>query len=211
MNVFRLFTTRIVSKEKTVATATTEERLIAAAQRGDRTAFDLLAQTYAPLLRGFVMRHVGISAVEDVLQETLIAGWTGLPGYTRRARFKAWLFAIALRKCADFHRARARGIIEAPLELAEFVADTRKDWYSAAEWKQTVRDLLTLLPEEQREVVELYYYAELTLPEIATGLERNLNTIKYQFYRGHALMEQELARESSAAEHDGGRKAGYPR
>jgi DNA-directed RNA polymerase specialized sigma24 family protein len=33
--------------------------------------------------------------------------------------------------------------------------------------------------------LELYYYAELNLPEIAQVLNRNLNTVKYQFYRAH--------------------------
>lgn len=211
MNVFRLFTIHAVRGENPVTAADTEQRLIAAAQRGDRTAFDLLAQTYAPLLHGFVQRRVGVGAVEDVLQETLIAGWTALPGYSRRARFKAWLFAIALRKCADFYRARGRCVVETSLEMAEDVADTRPDPYAAAEWKQTVRELLLRLPEEQREVIELYYYAELTLPEIAVTLERNLNTVKYQFYRAHARMEQELSREVSALEQEAGRKVIHQR
>lgn len=211
MNVLRLFTIRAAKSEKPASAEDAEHRLVKAAQQGDRSAFDVLAQTYAPLLRGFVLRRVGADAVEDVVQETLIAVWTGLPRYSRRASFKAWLFAIALRKCADFHRARGRSVVEAPLEQAEFMADMRQDWYAAAEWKQTVRNLLTLLPEEQREVIELYYYAELTLPEIAVGVGRNINTVKYQFYRAHALMEQELTRESGATEHDGGRKAVNPR
>jgi RNA polymerase sigma factor (sigma-70 family) len=54
---------------------------------------------------------------------------------------------------------------------------------------------LRTLPEAQREVVELYYYAELTLPEIATSLNRNLNTVKYQFYRAHQAVARELGPE----------------
>ena len=48
-------------------------------------------------------------------------------------------------------------------------------------------------PEAQREVLDLYYWAELTLPEIARALNRNLNTVKYQFYRGHDLVAQGMA------------------
>ncbi len=51
------------------------------------------------------------------------------------------------------------------------------------------------MPGAQREVLELYYYAELTLPEIAAALGRNLNTVKYQFYRAHALAAEGLAAE----------------
>lgn len=49
-------------------------------------------------------------------------------------------------------------------------------------------------------VVEMYYYAELTLPEIALALGRNLNTVKYQFYRAHARAARELQESSPAVE-----------
>lgn len=58
--------------------------------------------------------------------------------------------------------------------------------------RESVRAALSKLQDAQREVVELYYYAELTLPEIAEALKRNLNTVKYQFYRAHDQVAREL-------------------
>lgn len=58
-----------------------------------------------------------------------------------------------------------------------------------------VERLLAELEETQREVIELYYYAQLTLAEIATVLERNLNTVKYQFYRAHSELLAAVGRE----------------
>jgi hypothetical protein len=52
--------------------------------------------------------------------------------------------------------------------------------------REAVKVVLSRLPDAQREVLALYYFAELTLPEIATALNRNPNTIKYQFYRANA-------------------------
>ena len=49
------------------------------------------------------------------------------------------------------------------------------------------------LPEVQREVLELYYYAELTLAEIAEVCGRHESTVKYQFYRAHAQVAQQLS------------------
>ena len=59
---------------------------------------------------------------------------------------------------------------------------------SALVRSDTVRHLLGELDEAQRGVLELYYYAQLTLAEIAAILGRNTNTVKYQFYRAHAIM-----------------------
>lgn len=199
VNVLQLFKTPISTE------GDSEQRLVHAAQQGDRHAFDALAHMHASLLRGYLRRRVGPDAVEDVLQETLIAGWTGLPHYSRRARFKVWLFAIAARKCADHYRQRGKKPTEIPLQEVENLADGRNA-FEALDWKQAIQNALKYLPEEQREVLELYYYAELTLAEAAVALERNLNTVKYQFYRAHVQVERELAAADRTTGDDGNRK-----
>jgi RNA polymerase sigma-70 factor (ECF subfamily) len=170
----------------------TETKLITAAQKGSRQAFDALVRTYERPLRGFVSCRVGPGAADDVLQETWIAGWLALPRYSRRSRFKAWLFAIACHKCTDHYRAHGRLRSEAPLEEADQAGFCQPDDFAAADLRHTVRSLLPLLTVDQRDVIEMYYYGELTLAEIALALDRNLNTIKAQFYRAHARIEQDL-------------------
>ena len=156
-------------------------------------AFDALTHDYTPLLRGFLLRRVPHETADDILQDTLLAAWTALPWYSHRARFKAWLFAIASRKCVDFYRARGRTNVEVSLEEVEGEMGLQKDAYAAVDQQQAIQSVLRLLPAEQREVIDLYYYAELSLPEVAQALERNLNTVKYQFYRAHTLAERELS------------------
>lgn len=199
VNVLRLF------KSPAFNDGGSEQRLVHAAQRGDRHAFDALTRAHVPLLRGYLRRRVGPDAVEDVLQETLIAGWTSLSRYSRRARFKVWLFSIAAHKCADHYRLCGRGVTEIPLREAESMVGHR-DVYEALDWKQAIQNALAQLPDEQRAVLELYYYAELTLAEVATVLGRNLNTVKYQFYRAHAQVEQELAEADRVTGENGSRK-----
>ena len=177
-----------------------ETALIQAAQQGNRAAFDALARTHTPLLRGFLTRRVGPSAADDTLQDTLLAAWTGLPQYKGKARFKSWLYAIAARKCADWHRQRGRTAAEVPLDEAAEIADSWTKDAAQAERKQILRHAMALLPDAQREVLELYYDAELTLAETALALDRKLNTVKYQFYRAHALIEIELTKENAAGD-----------
>ena len=171
-----------------------EQALIRAAQRGHRASFDALSRTHTPLLRGFLTRRVGPNAAEDVLQDTLLAAWTGLPQYRGRARFKSWLYAIASRKCADWYRQRGRIGAEVPLDEAAELPDNWTEDAASSERKQILRDAMSLLPDAQREVLELYYDAELTLAEVGLALDRKVNTVKYQFYRAHALVEKELAK-----------------
>src|SRR5438874_1022500 len=95
--------------------------LLSRAKAGDRKAFDALVKGYQIALRGFVVLRVGPEAADDILQDTWTACWLGLPQYSGRSRFKAWLYAIAANKCADYHRGRERSATQS-LDTLEEVA-----------------------------------------------------------------------------------------
>lgn len=156
-----------------------ERRYLGRARAGDSRAFDRLLCEFEPALTGFVRRRVDPDAVDDVLQETRLAAWRALPGYEPNGHFKAWLYRIALHKTADWARQKSRSVtVELP--PPDFSPTER------AETRWLADAVLESLPETQRAVLELYYYEGLTLAEVATALERNLNTVKTQFYQAHA-------------------------
>lgn len=178
-----------------------DDALVRAAQGGDRKAFDSLFQMYHLELRRFMARRIPEGDVEDVLQETWLAAWTALPGYDRRSKFKTWLYALSLNKCRDHHRTKKR-TEPMPEDFLEGALDST-DIQKQTENKQTAAAVLEAVSPTQREVLELYYFAELTLPEIATTLNRNLNTVKYQFYRGHVQAGEFLQRQGRAPMNQG--------
>ena len=170
-------------------------RLVAEAKKGSRSAFDSLCRAHEKPLRGFVVRRLGSGSADDVLQEVWIACWTGLSQFKESSRFKAWLYGIATHKCGDYIRKDARD----PSVYDETLlnAAPAPDDYHDVDQKLMILSALAQLPLNQREVVELYYYAELTLAEIAAALDRNLNTVKYQLYRAHDQMAVYLKPEDS--------------
>ena len=151
----------------------------------DLLDFDELVLTLEPELRRFVARRVRPEAVDDVLQEIWVAAWQALPGFSQRAKLRTWLYGISLHKCHDRYRAQRSEASLVPIDDLPLV-DARPSVEDAVAQADAVSRLLGKLDETQREVVELYYYAQLTLAEIASVLDRNLNTVKYQFYRAHA-------------------------
>jgi len=161
-----------------------ESNCVDAARRGDRAAFDTVVAVYDRELRRFLSRKVAKSEVEDIAQETWVAAWNSLNWFDGRCRFRTWLFGIAVLKVKDHFR-RKRSRPEPPLSLVDTIR-YHEQRYGGAEMKESVRKVLETLSEAQREVIELYYFAELNLPEISRVLGRNLNTVKYQFYRAHA-------------------------
>lgn len=168
----------------------TDGQLVSKAARGDRRAFDALVHAHEKALRGFVSLRVRPEGVDDVMQDVWTACWVAIPRFAGRSRFKAWLYGIATNKCVDYLRAGGRRQCASLDEIGD-IADARRP-YERVDDRDAVLTALETLPEAQREVVQLYYYADLTLPEIAQTLKRNLNTVKYQFYRAHQLVAQEL-------------------
>ncbi len=162
-----------------------EERLIHAAQRGDQAAFDILVREHSDAMRRFVARRVPCAQVDDIVQETWLAAWSSLDRYTIRAKFRTWLYAISVNKCRDWHR---RGT---DTEISEETG-AEEPAYAMLEMRSVVGQALDQLSPTYRELMDLYYFEQLTLAEIAEVTKRNLNTVKYQFYRAHQETAQLL-------------------
>ena len=56
-----------------------------------------------------------------------------------------------------------------------------------------VRDALKRLDDEHREVIELYYFNQLSVSEIASMLQKSVNTVKSQLRRGREKLRTMLA------------------
>jgi RNA polymerase sigma-70 factor (ECF subfamily) len=78
---------------------TREMELLHRAQRGDVAAFEDLARTCVDRVFALVLRLVGDRAeAEDVLQETLLRAWRGIPRFHGRSGFPTWLYRIAVNE-----------------------------------------------------------------------------------------------------------------
>ena len=185
--------------------------LVEAAAKGDVRAFDALVYRYQGHLTQFVRARLD-SAIDadDVAQEVFVAAWRSLPGFSGRSRFKTWLFGIAVHHCAEALRKHRR--LQLILGEASAAQDdwatsgTRTDpfdWSMALAERDALRRRMGQLSPPERQVLELYYYAELNLPEISKLLDVNLSTLKYRFYQAHTRLRNNLdaaASDSAATE-----------
>ncbi len=158
--------------------------LIRGMAAGDREAFARFYDRYAPLVYPLIARIVRERAeAADVLQEVFWETWQGASGYDPgRGSPEAWLITRARSRAIDRVRTlRRRGeTFVAPLDesLAAAPADPGGDPTQRAEERGVLRSALGRLPEAQREVIELAYYAGFTQTEIAERLKQPLGTVK---------------------------------
>jgi RNA polymerase sigma-70 factor (ECF subfamily) len=157
-----------------------DRRLVEAAQRGDRDAFGTLVPLVSDRLFATAHRILRDSdAAGDAYQATLVAIWRELPALRDPDRFEAWASRLLVRRCYDELRRRRR---EAPaiglLAIDAPVAD--------ASAGVVVRDQLerafARLTPEQRAVVVLMYFRELSVSEIATTIGISEGTVKSRLH-----------------------------
>lgn len=164
-----------------------DETLIALIGAGDSAALSQLYDRYARLVFGLALRILDNRGLaEDLVQETFWRVWrrstTFQPG---RGQVSAWITGIAHNLAIDeLRRQRAR---PSPVyedddrPVLRELEDTRSDVAGAAldgEMRRLLGTALERIPAEQREVIELAYFAGLSQSEIAERLQNPVGTVK---------------------------------
>ena len=169
---------------------------MAAAQAGDRRAYEKLLADSVALIRAAARRHgVAPDGLDDVVQETLITVHRVRHTYDPARSYDAWLTAIASRRAIDALRSRGRRDSH---ELHDDVAlDQHPDDSDAsaatedAQRAQRLHEAIAALPPGQREAVEQLGLRERSLSEAVELTGRNAGALKVNLHRAlKALRER---------------------
>ena len=163
-----------------------ESALIAAAQQGDREAFNQLVVQYQSLAYNVAYRVLGDGdASADATQDAFISAYRALPRF-RGGSFKAWIMRIVTNACYDQLRVKQRRPTtsldaDPDLERHEWNIDPseRPEAYvTRQELGQVIQRGLATLPAEQRTCVVLSDIQGMSYEEIAQTMDSSLGTVK---------------------------------
>jgi len=169
---------------------------MAAAQAGDRRAYEKLLADSVALVRATARRHgVTQDYLDDVVQETLITVHRVRHTYDPTRSYDAWLTAIASRRAIDALRSRGR---RDSRELHDdYALDQHPDADDASaaaesgQRAQRLHEAIAELPPGQREAVEQLGLRERSLSEAAELTGRNTGALKVNLHRAlKALRER---------------------
>jgi RNA polymerase sigma-70 factor (ECF subfamily) len=159
---------------------------------GDVRAFDGLYAKYYDRVYA-IARGVLLDAEEaaDTVQEVFTLVHRHLYRFDRRARFSTWLFRIAVnRSIQDSRKRRRRPLTVELMEVAQ---------YEGAQGKTSdprVHAAMGKLKADDRALLLLYYWEELSLQEIAETLNANVNATKTRLYRAREKFRQKFEEEA---------------
>ena len=175
--------------------ATSDEGLIAAIAAGDRAAMRILYNRHQVRVFRFAARLVDDAAsAEDVVSEAFIEVWRQADRFEGRSSVSTWIMSIARFKALSVRRRRQE------IELDQKVEETVADQYSTPEQilletdrRAQLRACLSQLSPDHREIIDLVYYHDKTIEEVAEIVGVPKNTVKTRMFYARRRLAQLLA------------------
>jgi RNA polymerase sigma-70 factor (ECF subfamily) len=161
-----------------------DEALMLDFQRGSRQAFEELFARYREPLYGFFRRRLASGeSADDLTQETFLAVIRATARYEPRALVRTYLYSIAFKLLAAERRRRAR---DQPADLSRISGDDSDE-------RLWVRQALDRLDANDREILMLREYEQLSYTEIAELLRLPINTVRSRLFRARMELKSIMA------------------
>jgi len=159
---------------------------------GDKLAMHALFARHRTSIYRWLLRFVGSEALaEDLLSEVFLDVWRQADRFEGRSSVSTWLMSIARHKALSARRVRTEDELTEEIEAA--IADTSDDPEAALQEKdrgELLRQALTHLSREHREIIDLVYYHERSIAECAEIVGIPAATVKTRmFYARRKLAE----------------------
>jgi RNA polymerase sigma-70 factor (ECF subfamily) len=166
---------------------------------GDQQAFQQLFERYAPILLRLMQRGIfQTQDAQDLVQKTFLQLHRARNDFRLDSALRPWLMTIALNLKREYLRQRKRqGTQEQKLKhqakVLEGLASSEKqrpDQLERQEQAKQVRAALALLPDAQREVIELHWLEGIPFPEVAVIVGSSLSAVKVRAHRGYKRLKE---------------------
>lgn len=160
--------------------------LIIKAQQGEVQAFSTIYKMFYQRIYRFcyINCYNDSELASDICQETFIRAWKTIRSFSwdKGGSFQAYLFRIARNLIIDQSRKKK----EAPIEEAEEIVDTGEDFVESIDKEDTIEKVQTVLRglnEQERELVTLRFFEELSFTEVSQAIGMSEGNVRVKTHR----------------------------
>jgi RNA polymerase sigma-70 factor (ECF subfamily) len=169
---------------------TSDEALIGAIAAGDRRAMQALYARHNVRIYRFVLRLTNDSSLaEDIVSEVFIDVWRGAQAFKAKSQVSTWMLAIARHKSLSALRRRSDGQLDEDAAAIADPADDAEAIVDEQDRSAVVRHCLSQLSTLHREVLDLVYYHEKSVDEVAEIVGAPINTVKTRMFYARKRMQ----------------------
>ena len=167
-----------------------EKELVRRIAKGDELAFDVFYKMFFPKVYKYAYRKLkNREQAEDVTSETFFKALKGLKSFESRSNggLDIWMYTIERNVIRDFFR-KNLGVEILPFEekWSKLLNPSVDDPYITIERKEIdeiIKECISKLPDQYKKVIDLRFYKEMSLKEIATSLGKTIGAVKVLQYR----------------------------
>ena len=163
-----------------------DERLIALYFDGNNESFDVLIDRHKDRVYSYILHYVkNPELADDIFQETFVKAIVTIKQnrYVENGRFSAWITRIAHNLIFDYFRKEKSENLQSTdagdiniLNRKELSEATVEDHIILSQIETDIHRLIMALPENQREVLQLRYFKDMSFKEIAMLTNVSINT-----------------------------------
>ena len=174
---------------------TSDEVLVGLIAKGDRDAMQVLFGRHNVRVFRFLTRFVDNEAsAEDLVSEVFIEVWRNAGQFEARSQVSTWLLSIARHKALSALRRRSTDELDDDvIEFIEDPSDSPEVTLQKTERSEILRDCLMRLSPAHREIIDLVYYHERTIDEVAEIIGVPRNTVKTRLFYARKRIGELLA------------------
>ncbi len=175
-----------------------DEILIKSIAAGDQAAMRSLYSRHNERVLRFIVRIVTDAGLaEDLVAEVFIDVWSQADRFEGRSQVLTWILSIARHKALSALLAqRRRRIAELDDDAMEMIvdpADTPEQTLLNQDCGAQLRTCLAQMSREHREIIDLVYYHEKSVEEIANIIHMPRNTVKTRMFYARKRLAQLLS------------------
>jgi RNA polymerase sigma-70 factor, ECF subfamily len=175
-------------------TNSAEQALLERVARGDRNAMRVLYGRFGVKVYRFALRlGADEGTAEDIVSEVFFEVWRHAWRFEARSRVSTWLLSIARNKLASKKRRSTEPLDDAVVEAMEDATDGPETILQKKQTASIVADALKQLSPAHREIVDLVYYHEKSIDEVANILTIPSATVKTRMFYARNRLAQALA------------------
>jgi RNA polymerase sigma factor (sigma-70 family) len=163
-----------------------DEALLSLVASGDELALGELYDRFGSVVYGLALRVVRDPGLaEEAVQDVFLSVWRSAERFDRTCGVcRSWLFTIVHRRAVDLVQRAVRRPEIATQTGWEPTSPSTEETAAVREEQRVVQDALGLIPDVQREALELAYYGGYSQTQIAACLGLPLGTIKTRIFNG---------------------------
>jgi RNA polymerase sigma-70 factor (ECF subfamily) len=164
-------------------------------QKDPQSGFRMLVMKYQEKLYYHIRRMLILHAdTDDVLQNTLVKAWKGLPGFKENSQLYTWLYRIATNEALAFLKEKNKKKALSYTQLDSVFLNTVEGdyFFNGDELQKALLEIVAALPEKQQLVFQLKYFDEMTYEDMSEVLKTSVGALKASYHHAVRKIKEKL-------------------